>query len=168
MIAGRILQQRGLDYSHDEYKAERIRYIDRWRLEKKDPGAALSEPVKPIVYYIDPSTPTKLVPWIKKGVEDLERGIRSRGLQERDPGEEAPTAKEDPNWSVEDVRNSVIKWIPSTTENAEGPQHFRSSHRRDSERRHRGLSQRVEPDPRLVFRAGGAAGSSRAKAASSG
>jgi len=54
------------DYSHDEYKAERIRVIDRWRLEKKDPDAAISEPVKPIVYYIDPATPTKFVPWIKK------------------------------------------------------------------------------------------------------
>ncbi len=110
-----------LDYSHDEYKAERIRYIDRWRLEKKDPSAAVSEPVKPIVYYIDPSTPTKLVPWVKKAVEDWNVAFEAAGFKNAIQAKEAPTAKEDPNWSVEDVRNSVIKWIPSTTENAEGP-----------------------------------------------
>ena len=46
-----------MDYSRSEYKAERTRYIARWRLEKKDPTAAISEPVKPIVYYIDAATP---------------------------------------------------------------------------------------------------------------
>src|SRR4029078_6315809 len=49
---------------------EQRTYIPRYRLEKKDPSAALSEPVKPIVYYVDPATPTKWVPWIKKAIED--------------------------------------------------------------------------------------------------
>ena len=109
------------DYTRNEYKAERIRYIDRWRLEKKDPAAALSEPVKPIVYYIDPSTPTKLVPWIKKGVEAWNVAFEAAGFKNAIQAKSPPTAQEDPNWSVEDARNSVIKWIPSTTENAEGP-----------------------------------------------
>jgi hypothetical protein len=109
------------DYSHDEYRAERIRVIDRWRLEKKDPNAAISEPVKPILYYIDPATPTKFIPWIKKGVEDWNVAFEAAGFKNAIQAKEPPTAKEDPNWSVEDVRNSVIKWIPSTTENAEGP-----------------------------------------------
>ncbi len=109
------------DYTRDEYKAERIRYIDRWRLEKKDPAAALSEPVKPIVYYIDPSTPTNLVPWIKKGVEAWNAAFEAAGFKNAIQAKIPPTAQEDPNWSVEDARNSVIKWIPSTTENAEGP-----------------------------------------------
>ena len=51
-----------IDYSRDEHRAQRVRYINRWRLEKKDPSAELSEPVKPIVYYIDPATPAKWVP----------------------------------------------------------------------------------------------------------
>jgi hypothetical protein len=109
------------DYTRDEYKAERVRYIDRWRLEKKDPAAALSEPVKPIVYYIDPATPTNLVPWIKKGVEAWNVAFEAAGFKNAIQAKSPPTAQEDPNWSVEDARNSVIKWIPSTTENAEGP-----------------------------------------------
>ncbi|HEY1756835.1 MAG TPA: zinc-dependent metalloprotease [Bryobacteraceae bacterium] len=110
-----------LDYTRDEYKAKSIRYIDRWRLEKKDPSAALSEPVKPIVYYIDPSTPTNLVPWIKKGIEDWNVAFEAAGFKNAIQARTRPTPQEDPNWSSEDVRNSVVKWIPSTTENAEGP-----------------------------------------------
>jgi hypothetical protein len=53
-----------LDYTADDYRGRTIRYIARWRLEKKDPGAAISEPVKPIVYYIDSATPKKWVPWL--------------------------------------------------------------------------------------------------------
>jgi hypothetical protein len=50
------------------------RFITRYRLEKKDPNAAISEPVKPIVYYVDPATPKKWVPYIKKGIEDWQVG----------------------------------------------------------------------------------------------
>ena len=45
--------------TRDENRAKRVRYIDRWRLEKKNPAAVLSDPVKPIVYYIDAATPVK-------------------------------------------------------------------------------------------------------------
>jgi Met-zincin/Domain of unknown function (DUF5117)/Domain of unknown function (DUF5118) len=110
-----------LDYTRDEYNAKNIRYINRWRLEKKDPSAAISEPVKPIVYYIDPATPTNLVPWIKKGVEDWNVAFEAAGFKNAIQARTRPTPQEDPNWSTEDVRNSVIKWIPSTTENAQGP-----------------------------------------------
>src|SRR6185503_10559706 len=51
-----------MDYGRDEHKAPERRYITRWRLEKKDPNAAVSEPVKPIVYWIDSATPTQWVP----------------------------------------------------------------------------------------------------------
>src|ERR1044071_9725826 len=60
---------RKIDYGIDEQRAPQRTYITRWRLEKKDPNAELSEPIKPIVYYVDPATPTKWVPWIKKGIE---------------------------------------------------------------------------------------------------
>ena len=45
-----------MDCSRPEHRAERRTFIARWRLEKKDPSAPLTEPVKPIVYYIDPAT----------------------------------------------------------------------------------------------------------------
>ena len=110
-----------MDYSRNEYKTETTRYIARWRLEKKDPNAAVSEPVKPIVYYIDAATPTKWVPWLIKGVEDWNPAFEAAGFKNAIIGRKAPTPEEDPEWSPEDVRHSVIRWLPSTTENASGP-----------------------------------------------
>ena len=110
-----------MDYSRSEYKAERTRYIARWRLEKKDPSAAVSEPVKPIVYYIDAATPKKWIPWLKKGIEDWNEAFLAAGFKNAIIGKAAPTVEEDPSWSPEDVRHSVIRWLPSTTENASGP-----------------------------------------------
>ncbi len=109
------------DFSRNEYKTERTRYIARWRLEKKDPGAAVSEPVKPIVYYIDAATPKKWVPWLKKGIEDWNEAFEAAGFKNAIIGKEAPTPEQDPTWSAEDVRHSVIRWLPSDTENASGP-----------------------------------------------
>ena len=96
------------------------RYITRYRLEKKDPNAAISEPVKPIVYYVDPATPKKWVPYIKKGIEDWQLGVRGGRVPQRDR-REAKRPQNDPDWSAEDARYSVIRWLPSTTENASGP-----------------------------------------------
>jgi hypothetical protein len=110
-----------MDYTHDEYKAERMRYVTRWRLEKRDPSAAVSEPVKPIVYYIDAATPTKWAPWLKKGIEDWQVAFEAAGFKNAIIAKMAPTPQEDPDWSPEDVRHSVVRWLPSTTENAVGP-----------------------------------------------
>ena len=112
---------RTMDYTHDDYKADNVQYIARWRLEKKDPNAAISDPVKPIVYYIDAATPTKWVPWLIKGVEDWNIAFQEAGFSNAIMAKRMPTAEEDPTWSPEDVRHSVIRWLPSTTENASGP-----------------------------------------------
>ncbi len=143
-----------MDYGQDEHRAPRRRYIARWRLEKKDPDAALSEPVKPIVYYIDPATPTKWVPYLKRGIESWQEAFEAAGFKNAILAKDAPTKEEDPDWSPEDARYSVIRWLPSTTENASRPAHFRSAHRRDSRVGHPVLSQRHEPGARLVLRAG--------------
>ncbi|HJR61719.1 MAG TPA: zinc-dependent metalloprotease, partial [Vicinamibacterales bacterium] len=110
-----------IDYSLDEHRAPRLRYITRWRLEKKDPNAALSEPVKPITYYIDPATPKKWIPYLKAGVESWQPAFEAAGFKNAVIAKDAPTAQEDPDWSPEDARYSVIRWLPSTTENASGP-----------------------------------------------
>ncbi len=109
------------DYSRPEHKAVRRTYITRWRLEKQDPSAELSEPVKPIVYYVDPATPVKWVPWIKKGIEDWQPAFEAAGFKNAILAKEAPSKAEDPDWSPEDARYSVIRWLPSTIENASGP-----------------------------------------------
>ncbi len=110
-----------IDYSKDEHRAPQRRFITRWRLEKKDPGAALSEPVKPIVYWIDPATPTKWVPYLKKGVESWQPAFEAAGFKNAIIAKDAPKPEEDPDWSPEDARYSVIRWLPSTIENASGP-----------------------------------------------
>jgi hypothetical protein len=110
-----------MDYSRNEYRTDRTRFIAKWRLEKKDPNAAVSEPVQPIVYYIDAATPAKWVPWLKKGIEDWNEAFLAAGFKNAIIGKPAPTPEQDPTWSPEDIRHSVIRWLPSTTENASGP-----------------------------------------------
>jgi len=110
-----------IDYGKDEHKSPERRFITRYRLEKKDPSAALSEPVKPIVYWIDPATPTKWIPYLKKGVEDWQPAFEAAGFKNAIVAKEAPPPSQDPDWSPEDARYSVIRWLPSTTENAVGP-----------------------------------------------
>jgi hypothetical protein len=110
-----------LDYGVEEHRAPERRYITRWRLEKKDATAAISEPVKPIVYYIDPATPAKWVPFVKRGVEDWQGAFEAAGFRRAIVAKDAPTPAEDPEWSPEDARYSVIRWLPSTVENAQGP-----------------------------------------------
>ena len=110
-----------LDFGQDEQRAPQRTYITRWRLEKKDPTAELSEPVKPITYYVDPATPAKWVPYIKAGIESWQPAFEAAGFKHAIVAKEAPSAKEDPDWSPEDARYAVVRWLPSTIENAVGP-----------------------------------------------
>lgn len=110
-----------LDYGKDEHRSPRRQYINRWRLEKKDPAADVSEPVTPIVYYIDPATPAKWVPYIKRGIEAWQPAFEAAGFRNAVVAKEAPSVDEDPDWSAEDARYSVVRWLPSTVENAQGP-----------------------------------------------
>ncbi|MBL0160438.1 MAG: zinc-dependent metalloprotease [Bryobacterales bacterium] len=112
---------RHLDYSRPEHKATERTFIARWRLEKKDPSAALSEPVKPIIFYVDPATPAKFVPYIKAGVESWKPAFEEAGFRNGIIAKDAPSKTEDPDWAPEDARYSVIRWLPSTIENAMGP-----------------------------------------------
>ena len=112
---------RQYDYGQEEHRAPQRRYITRYRLEKKDPGAELSEPVKPIVYWIDPATPTKWVPYVKRGIEDWQAAFEAAGFKNAIVAKDAPSPEQDPEWSPEDARYSVIRWLPTTVENASGP-----------------------------------------------
>lgn len=109
------------DYGREEQKASQRTYITKWRLEKKDPSAEISEPVKPIVYYIDSATPAKWVPFMIKGVEKWQKAFEAAGFRNAIIAKLAPTKKQDPDFAAEDARYSVIRWLPSTIENASGP-----------------------------------------------
>ncbi len=113
------LQQ--IDYGRPEQRTETRRYIVRWRLDKKDPTAAKSEPVKPITFYVDPNTPEWLKPWVRKGIEDWQPAFEEAGFIRGIVAKDAPSQAEDPDWSPEDARYSVVRWFPSTIENAQGP-----------------------------------------------
>ena len=113
------------DYGMSDQKVKTRRYIARWRLEPSDPDAfrrgELVEPVKPIVYYIDPATPEKWRPYLKQGVEDWNIAFAEAGFRNAIIARDPPTPEEDPEFSPEDVRYSVIRWFSSTVQNAYGP-----------------------------------------------
>ena len=113
------------DYGTDAQKALNKTYITRWKLEPKDEAAYLRgelvEPKKPIVYYIDPATPKKWVPYLMQGIDDWEIAFRAAGFKNAIMAKEAPTKEEDPDWSPEDVRYSVLRYTANPIQNAMGP-----------------------------------------------
>lgn len=110
-----------VDFGSPEHGSKRERLIARWRLEKKDPAASLSEPVKPVVWYIDKATPEWLVPYVKKGVEAWNVAFEAAGFRNAIQARPYPSKEEDPEFDPEDVRYSVIRWVPSMIPNAYGP-----------------------------------------------
>ena len=113
------------DYDSEELKADDYEIIRRWRLEPKDVEAykrgELVEPVKPIVYYLDPATPEKWRPYFKQGIEDWNVAFEKAGYKNAIIAKDAPSKEEDPEFSPEDVRYSMVRYVASTTRNATGP-----------------------------------------------
>lgn len=105
----------------EKQEVERISYITRWRLEKQDPKAEVSEPKQPIVFYVGREVPAKWRPYIKKGIEAWQPAFEKAGFKNAIIAKEPPSEREDPDWDAEDARYSVIRWLPSTIENAMGP-----------------------------------------------
>ncbi len=114
-----------IDYGLDEQKATTRQYITKWRLEPSDVEAfkrgELVTPIKPIVYYIDPATPVKWRKYLKQGVEDWNEAFEAAGFKNAIMAKDPPTKEEDPDWSPEDVRYSVIRYTANPIQNAMGP-----------------------------------------------
>lgn len=110
------------EYSDDDATREKA-IISRYRLVPKDKKAyrqgKLVEPVKPIVYYIDPATPRKWVKYLKQGIEDWNEAFEAAGFKNAIIAKEWP--KGDSTMSVDDARFSVLRYLPSVAENAYGP-----------------------------------------------
>ncbi len=109
------------DYGTDEHKVADEAFITRFRLEKKEKFADVSEPVKPIVFYIAREVPAKWRKYLKMAVEDWQPVFERAGFKNAIIAKDAPSVEEDPTWSAEDARYSVIRWAPTPTENAMGP-----------------------------------------------
>ena len=122
------ITSRQIDYGLDNQEAETIRYLRRWRLEVKDEdiekfkNGVLVEPKNPIVFYIDPGTPIKWRKYIKQGIEDWQLAFEDAGFKNAIIAKDPPTKEEDPDWSSEDIRYSVFRYLASTTINANGGQ----------------------------------------------
>lgn len=114
-----------VNYGLDVQKAESETFITRWRLEPKDPAAyargELVEPVKPIVYYLDPATPARWKRYVKEGVENWQAVFEKAGFRNAILAKEAPSKAEDPDFDMDDARYSVVRWAASLVRNATGP-----------------------------------------------
>jgi hypothetical protein len=115
------------DFDANPQGVKDISLIGRWRMEVKPEDmdkykrGELVEPVKPIIYYIDPSTPKKWVPYLIQGINDWQVAFEKAGFKNAIFGKEAPTKAQDSTWSLEDARNSAVIYKPSSIENAYGP-----------------------------------------------
>ena len=115
------------DFDLNPQGVKEIELIKRWRLEPKPQDLAkykrgeLVEPIKPIIFYIDPATPKKWVPYLIAGVNDWAKAFEKAGFKNAVMGKEAPTFKQDSTWSIDDARNSAIVYKPSEIANASGP-----------------------------------------------
>ena len=122
------ITNRQVDYGLDNQEAETVRYLRRWRLEVKNEDiekfkkGELVEPKNPIVFYIDPGTPIKWRKYIKQGIEDWQTAFEEAGFKNAIIAKDPPTKEEDPDWSSEDIRYSVFRYLASTTINANGGQ----------------------------------------------
>ena len=116
---------RQVNFGIADQKAPEQRFIRRWRLEPTDAAAyargELVEPVKPIVYYLDPATPPEYRTCVRDGIEDWQPAFETAGFRNAIVAADPPSASEDPDWNPEDVRYSVVRWAASLTRNAQGP-----------------------------------------------
>jgi hypothetical protein len=115
------------DFDADPQGVKATIYVKRWRLEPKPEDmdkykrGELVEPAKPIVFYIDPVTPKKWVPYLIKGVNDWQKAFEKAGFKNAIYAREAPTRAEDSTWSIDDASHSAIIYRPSAIANAMGP-----------------------------------------------
>ena len=116
-----------VDYGLDVQESKSLKYLDRWRLEVKDEdlekfkNGELVTPKKQIVYYIDRATPLKWRKYLKEGIEDWQVAFEQAGFKDAIIAKDPPTKEEDPEWSPEDVRYSVVRYLASPIPNANGP-----------------------------------------------
>lgn len=116
-----------VDYGLDAQRSKTITYLDRWRLEVKEEDLAkfkageLVEPKKQIVYYVDRATPEVWRKYIKQGIEDWQVAFEAAGFKNAIIAKDPPSKEEDPEWSPEDVRYSVVRYLASPIPNANGP-----------------------------------------------
>ena len=109
------------DYSEDLSPKDKIHYVNRWRLEKKDPSAALSEPIEPITYWLDKNIPQKYRKAVTEGILEWNKAYEKIGFKN------ALVAKQQTdkdNFDTMDARHASIRWfVGADVGFAIGPSH---------------------------------------------
>ncbi|MEM9826963.1 MAG: zinc-dependent metalloprotease [Planctomycetota bacterium] len=110
------------DLSKYDDEETRVRYINRWRLEKRDPSLALSPPKEPIRFYIEHTTPVRYRRWVKAGVDYWNKAFEKVGLIdaiviEYQDAQSGRHMEKDP----EDVRYNFVRWLNNDIGTAIGP-----------------------------------------------
>lgn len=107
------------DYSDDRADTPTVRYVTRWQLEKKDPSAALSEPKRPIVFYLENSIPKDYREAVRRGVLGWNPAFEALGFKDAMVVKDQP---DDPDWDAADVRYASLRWIVAPNAGfAQGP-----------------------------------------------
>lgn len=106
------------DYTRLDTETPYRRYINRWNLKKQDPSAELSEPVKPIVYWIENTVPVEYRDAIAKGIEFWNPAFEKLGFKNAVVAKVMPDTAD---WDPLDIRFSTIRWMVSPRVYAIGP-----------------------------------------------
>ena len=96
------------DFTTDDRRIPIVHYVNRWRLEKKDPAAALSEPRQPIVYWIDRTVPEKYRASIRDGILEWNKAFERIGYKNAVRVEIQP---DDADFNTSDIRHASIRWM---------------------------------------------------------
>ena len=91
--------------TYDTYPARDL--MNRWRLVKKNPDAELSEPVEPIVFWVENSTPEEIRPFVVKGIEGWNAAFEEAGFKNAVVAKIQP---DDAEWDAGDVQYNVVRW----------------------------------------------------------
>ncbi|MGZ5100392.1 MAG: zinc-dependent metalloprotease [Usitatibacter sp.] len=106
---------RHYEYTNDLAPFPRQYYVNRWRLEKKDPAAELSQPKQPIVFWLDRSIPLEYRDTVKAGVLEWNKAFERIGFQDAIRVEMQP---EDADFDTADLRHASIRWYLDTSDGA--------------------------------------------------
>ncbi len=98
------------DFTTDDRRTPIYHFVNRWRLEKRDPSAALSEPKEQIVYWIDRNVPEKYRGAIRDGVLEWNKAFARIGYKDAIRVEVQPN---DADFNTSDIRHASIRWMTS-------------------------------------------------------
>ncbi|MGH8795531.1 MAG: zinc-dependent metalloprotease [Caldimonas sp.] len=99
------------DYGDDIARTPTVRHVERWRLVKKDPTAALSEPVKPIVYWLDRTIPLKYRGAITAGILEWNKAFERIGFRNAIQVRVQP---DDADFDTLDFGNASVRWMTNS------------------------------------------------------